>query len=379
MKVLFVACQDDPFDHNAGSGKDYELYHGLKHNGADLVLAGPFPFSQNFLERIYRKFHLKLFKLRPLKYPESFLKKAANNVSEMIRVHQPEVIFSKYLPILAKVKSDVPIVVLSDTTLAGSQRDWPIFSHYAYLLQLQAEKIAYSKASKIIVHSDWSVNDLLSVYKQSRDKIFMTPCPASIPDNIIPTTIKPNDLDPIKLLLVGREYHRKGIDIAIEVTNQLSRLGYKTLLRIVGLDGENTDTIKFMGLYNKTIPEQLKDYVANYAWANFLIHPARFEAAGIVPSEAAAFGVPTITNNVGGLGTTVADGVSGIVLPKLSPPEEYVKALIHYIEHPEDYIKLCKTTRERYQKELNWWVVSKKVYDLCLEAAAENITQKNLD
>jgi glycosyltransferase involved in cell wall biosynthesis len=156
-------------------------------------------------------------------------------------------------------------------------------------------------------------------------------------------------------------------------------LGYKTLLRIVGLDGENTETIKFMGLYNKTIPEQLKDYVANYEWANFLIHPARFEAAGIVPSEAAAFGVPTITNNVGGLGTTVADGVSGIVLPRLSPPEEYVKALIHYIEHPEYYIKLFKTTRERYQKELNWRVVSKKVYDLCLEAAAENITQKNLD
>lgn len=376
MKVLFVACQDNPFDHNAGSGKDYELYHGLKQNGADVVLAGPFPFSQTLIERIYRKFHSKLFKRRPLKYPESFLKIAARIVTEMIKTHNPDVIFSKYLPILAKVKTDLPIVVLSDTTLAGSHREWPIFSQLAYQIQLNAEKKAYSMASRIIVHSQWSVNDLVKVYKQPGEKVFMTPCPASIPDNIIPSSIHSKDLVPLKLLLVGREYQRKGIDIAIEVTNQLNRLGHKTLLRIVGLNGESTETIQFMGLYNKTIPEQLQEYVSNYEWANFLIHPARFEAAGIVPSEAAGFGVPTITNNVGGLGTTVSDGISGIVLPKLSPPEEYIKSLIQYIEHPEEYNNLCKTTRERYEQELNWGVVSKKVYDLCLEAASAKKTQK---
>jgi glycosyltransferase involved in cell wall biosynthesis len=376
MKILFVACQDDPFDHNAGSGKDYELYHGLKDNGAELVLAGPFPYSQTFLERVFRKFHSIFFKRRPLKYPESFLKKAARVVTEMIQTHQPDVIFSKYLPILAKVKTDVPIVVLSDTTLAGSHREWPIFSELAYQIQFYAEKKAYTMASRIVVHSLWSVNDLLKVYKQSPEKIFMTPCPASIPHEIIPSKIQPNDLDPLKLLLVGREYHRKGIDIAIEVTNQLNRMGHNTLLRIVGLDGESTDAIKFMGLYNKTIPEQLQEYVSNYAWANFLIHPARFEAAGIVPSEAAGFGVPTITNNVGGLGTTVLDGISGIVLPRLSPPEAYVQSLIYYLEHPEEYSNLCKTTRERYENELNWGVVSKKIYDLCLEATSEKKTQK---
>lgn len=376
MKVLFVACQDNPFDHNAGSGKDYELYHGLKQNGADVVLAGPFPFSQTLIERIYRKFHSKLFKRRPLKYPESFLKIAARIVTEMIKTHNPDVIFSKYLPILAKVKTDLPIVVLSDTTLAGSHREWPIFSQLAYQIQLNAEKKAYSMASRIIVHSQWSVNDLVKVYKQPGEKVFMTPCPASIPDNIIPSSIHSKDLVPLKLLLVGREYQRKGIDIAIEVTNQLNRLGHKTLLRIVGLNGESTETIQFMGLYNKTIPEQLQEYVSNYEWANFLIHPARFEAAGIVPSEAAGFGVPTITNDVGGLGTTVSDGISGIVLPKLSPPDKHVESLIHYLNHPDEYQQLCKTTRERYENELNWGVVSKKVYDLCLEAASAKKTQK---
>ncbi|MCE5207921.1 MAG: glycosyltransferase, partial [Chloroflexi bacterium] len=102
----------------------------------------------------------------------------------------------------------------------------------------------------------------------------------------------------------------------------------------------------------------------------FLIHPARFEAAGIVPAEAAAFGVPTITNNVGGLATTVADRVSGVVLPKHSPAESYVRVLKEYCDNPVAYHLLCETTRQRYETELNWDVVSKKLYRICLDACS---------
>ena len=365
MKVLFVACTDDPFDHNAGSGKDYELYHGLLRNQAEMVLAGPFPFSQTLTERVYRKAHGILFKRRPEKYPRSFLRKAAREVQEMIRREQPDVIFSKYLPIIARLKTEVPIVVLSDTTLAGSQREWPIFTELAYRSQFNVEKKAYGMASGIIVHSDWSVTDLLQDYQQPREKILMTPCPASIPAQVIPERIAAKSLDPLKIVLVGRDRVRKGVDIAIEVVRRLNAAGFQTVLRVVGLSGESDDMVQYMGLYNKSIPEQLAGYVANYEWANFMIHPARFEAAGIVPAEAAAFGVPAITNDVGGLGTTVKDGVSGVVLPRLSPVEDYVRVLAGYLEHPEEYEALSRSTRQRYEEELNWGVVSRKVYQLC--------------
>jgi glycosyltransferase involved in cell wall biosynthesis len=139
-------------------------------------------------------------------------------------------------------------------------------------------------------------------------------------------------------------------------------------LRIVGLKGESDDTVQYMGLYNKTIPQQLEAYVSNYQWANFLIHPARFEAAGIVPAEAAAFGVPTVTNDVGGLATTVADRISGVVLPKHSPAEGYVRVLQEYQSDPAAYRMLCESTRKRYENELNWDVLSIKLYRICQEA-----------
>lgn len=375
MKVLFVACTDDPFDHNAGSGKDYELYHGLLQNQAEMVLAGPFPFTQTLVERVSRKLHGMLFKRRPVKYPASYLKHAARQVNELIRIHQPDVIFSKYLPIIARLKTSIPIVVLSDTTLAGSQREWPIFSELAYQRQFREEKKAYGMAAGIIVHSVWSVNDLVNTYRQPREKILMTACPASIPIEVIPETISKKELEPVKLLLVGRDRERKGVDIAIEVTRLMNQTGVKTELRIVGLSGDNDETVQYMGLFNKTIPQQLAAYAANYAWANFMIHPARFEAAGIAPSEAAAFGVPTITNDIGGLGTTVADGVSGIVLPRLSPPQLYAQSLLNYLSDPDQYEKLCRTTRERYDLELNWGVVSSKVYALCEKVSGQAIAR----
>jgi glycosyltransferase involved in cell wall biosynthesis len=98
----------------------------------------------------------------------------------------------------------------------------------------------------------------------------------------------------------------------------------------------------------------LREYISQYQWAHLLIHPARYEAAGIVCSEAAALGVPTITNAAGGLATTVKDGVSGIVLPRGSAAETYVSAIEGLLEDPHKYQQMSRSARERYAHELNW-------------------------
>ena len=78
-------------------------------------------------------------------------------------------------------------------------------------------------------------------------------------------------------------------------------------------------------------------------------------------SEAAAFGIPTITNNSGGLSTSVKNGISGIVLPQGSTPDAYANIIIGLMKNPKNYFDLCKTTRLRYEKELHWGVAGKKV------------------
>jgi glycosyltransferase involved in cell wall biosynthesis len=364
MKVLFITCLQSPYDHNAGSGKDYDLFQGLLRNDVEVRVVGPFPFSQNLLEKVFRKAQALLFSKRPIKYPVSFLNNAAKQAMIAIEQFQPDVVFSKHVMIVSRLKTQVPIVVLSDTTLYGSEQDWPTFSRMAYWRQERWEQKAYQMASKIILQSQWSADIMTQHYNQPSEKVRVIPAPASIPVSVVPEMISPPELSPLKILLVGRDYHRKGIDIAMEVVRQLNQHGNRAYLRIVGLDGDSSEQIRFMGLYNKTIPDQLEGYAANYRWANFLIHPARFEGAGIVPAEAAAFGVPTITNDVGGLGTTVVDGVSGVVLPKHSPPEAYVTVLERFVHAEDEYISLCQRTRERYEKELNWESASRRVVEI---------------
>ena len=103
--------------------------------------------------------------------------------------------------------------------------------------------------------------------------------------------------------------------------------------------------------------------------ANLLIHPARVDTSPIVSSEAAAFG--TITNNISGIGTSVKNSVSGIVLPKDSPSEAYAHTIVDLIHDPKRYYRLCEATRQCYEQELNWDVAGKRVMELVHGVVAE--------
>jgi len=186
-----------------------------------------------------------------------------------------------------------------------------------------------------------------------------------IPENVDVPGCKRLDA-PFRLLLVGRDSKppRKGIPIAIEVVHKLNAAGLPAELTICGTPGQSDQYVKYVGPFTKSIPEQLDKYVDLYRQAHLLIHPAIFEAAGIVPSEAAAFGTPTITNNAGGLATTVADGESGIVLPTWSGADIYVKSILDLVNNPSYYYDLCQKTRGRYERELNWDCTGKWMADL---------------
>ena len=124
-----------------------------------------------------------------------------------------------------------------------------------------------------------------------------------------------------------------------------------------------------MGVYNKEDPQELSNYFENFGWAQLLVHPSRFHSAGIVISEAAAFGLPTITNNVGGLATTVQHGYSGIVLPERSRASAYCQAIIDLMQEPQRYQSLRKNVRKRFDEELDWQVAGVKLSDFVRQAA----------
>jgi glycosyltransferase involved in cell wall biosynthesis len=355
MKILFVAARWDPKDPDSGSGLDYNAYITLKKYWPDIKIVGPFKSDQNLLERGVDKLSRLITKKRFLKFYPSYIRLSNRIVQKAIESYQPDLIFSKSSIPLINVEFSCSFLYMTDSSIEWVKKQWPYFTDLGFAIMQKWERKVIDKASHILTFSEANGDVLKDFYQKPAEQVTVHPVPSSLPHKqcgFVEKTLDPTK--PIRLILVGRAFHRKGVDIAMEVTQMLNNYGIPTQLRVVGQDGPSSEHIQFMGLYSKNEPETQAQYLENYRWAHFHMFPSRFDTAGITPSEAAGFGVPTITNAAGGLATTVKDGVSGIVLPENSPASRYVDVIKGYVEHPQSYHALRQTTYQRYQLELTW-------------------------
>lgn len=373
MKVLYASCRYDPLDRDAGSGVDFNIYEALKKKGFELQIVGPFKDQPAFIERVYRKVHRVFSRKLTAKFSEAYLRASARAVAQAAREFQPDAIFSHNLIPLVYLQTALPVVYKSDAVLWNMHDQWPTYSRLELLRMLRWERTALSKSTRIITASRWAAEALTGHYRIPTERILVLPIPSSLPMSEIPREVEHATLDPhdLHLLAVAKDYHLKGIDIVEETVEILQSKGIHATLRVAGHSRPGSDNVKYLGLFRKDIPVERAEYLAQYQWADFLLHPARYEAAGIVCGEAAAFGVPTITNAIGGLATTVEDGVSGVVLPISSPAQAYAEVIYHYLDNPGLYTRLRETTRERYERELNWNAAGDKISNLIREAVEE--------
>jgi glycosyltransferase involved in cell wall biosynthesis len=374
MKVLFVAFHD-PTVMDLASGSDYFHYKAICENGFDVKVIGPFDPRPVLLERLVERLYQKTGKRYP-KFKLTTAWVASQATNQAVRKWKPEVVFSIVPFPLIFYREKAPCIYRLDTTFYGVEEFWPTYGRLGLWASMWQEKRAYRNSARVITTSEWSKNILVKNYKVPESRIRVYPMPSALPMEIVPQKIDISNwkalLGTFRLLFVGRDYRRKGLDIAIEVTRRLDADGFPTELTVCGVEGQSDRLIKFVGPFMKNDPKELDQYTELYRRAHLLIHPAYFEPAGIVPGEAAAFGTPTITNDTGGIATTVKDGVSGIVLPRASPAEVYVEKIKELIANPESYYQLCRTSRERYELELNWQVRGKWLGRLLCEVAAES-------
>ena len=358
MKVLYVALHD-PTVLDLASGADYFHYQAMLQEDFEVMWIAPNPKRPLWIEAMAVRVFQRTGK-RFVKYHLSTVWTASKAVEKVVKAWKPDVILTFDMASLVFYHGDTPAVLSRDTTLYGQQQFWPVYGRLAMAINTWQEKLAFRNTARVLTNSQWSKKVISTKYgvPPSRIDIFVFPpaFPAQvIPDKVDVTRWKKLE-SPFRLLLVGRDTlpPRKGINIAIEVVRKLNAAGLPAELTICGSQGQADRYVKYVGPFTKSIPEQLDKYVDLYRQAHLLIHPAIFEAAGIVPSEAAAFGTPTITNDAGGLATTVAEGESGIVLPTWSKPDIYVKAILDLVNNPGAYYALCRKTRARYERELNW-------------------------
>jgi len=158
-----------------------------------------------------------------------------------------------------------------------------------------------------------------------------------IPCGVDTTLFRPGDRDVVRariapgdaplLLYVGRIAPIKGLETLLDALACLRARGSAARLVIVGgeadepVDGHEAairqrvdvlrlrDAVHFVGAQPQ---EALRDY---YVAADVTVLPSYYESFGMVALEAMACGSPVIGSRVGGLATTVRDGVTGFLVP----------------------------------------------------------------
>lgn len=131
---------------------------------------------------------------------------------------------------------------------------------------------------------------------------------------------------PFRVLYVGYMRHEKGTDLLVEAFDHVLDVWPNAELDVVGArDGGSgmaagferaltalgrKGTVRFLGHRNFG-----PDLFQCFADADVLVVPSRTEGTPRVLVEARAFGCPTIATAVGGIPTSICDGIDGLLVP----------------------------------------------------------------
>lgn len=320
-----------------------------------------------------KKFHKRFFGRNYLAERDTLLlKKYSRQIAEQVDSLNPDVVFSSGTMGISYLDCKQPIVFWTDVPFAGLIDFYPKYqslSKETIRQGVHAERSALERAKRVIYTSDWAAQIAISQYDVSPEKVHVVPRGANIESE--PTLedvrhfIATRPKGECRLIFLGKDWQRKGGDIAIAVAKYLNEAGLNTRLVIVGNEPQAgcdyPEFVEFTGFVSKSTPEG-RDFLRQViSRSHFLLMPSRAETFGIVICEASAFGVPSLTSNVGGVPSAVQDDVNGKTFSLDEGSEAFGNYIIDLMADYRAYEALALSSYEDYQTRLNWRVIGKQL------------------
>jgi len=251
----------------------------------------------------------------------------------------------------------------------------------SFQLKLTVRRTA-KKAARIVTVSEYSRQDLLSIYRLPPEKVVVTY--NGVESRFTPRPSVPNEAEEIRgrfgisrdfLLAVGSLQPRKNLVRLIRAYAKLrsEREGFTQQLVIVGrklwLTHEIFDEVKRQRWGDDVI---LTGYVADedlpalYRAARAFVYPSLFEGFGLPPLEAMACGTPVVTSGVSSL-PEVTGGAALLIDP--TDEQALANALIEVVNDERLRAELREKGIAR-AKQFTWRDAAEKTLKLYQEAYA---------
>ncbi len=364
MKVGFVA-RWNPLDKKAWSGISFYSYQQIKKYAEVEIFNFKLPGYLRERLTTQKSINRRFFKKQTaVEFLKAYSKYFSKQLQRELKKRPVDVLFvTASSQLIAYIKTDIPIIYMTDATFQQLQGYYPSFSNLArYNIKegIELDKRAFHNATHCMLASDWNRNSAIQDYGIEDNKISVVPCGANL--DIIPSASEINCNAQVRcnLLFLGVEWDRKGGDIALETVRNLKQKGINATLHIVGCvpphDITGDEGVIVIPFLDKNNEDEFKKLNQLFLQIDFLLLPTRAECAGIVFCEASAYGIPSITTDTGGVTSYVLNGINGYTLPYDANAIDYADKIISIFKNPAEMQRMRIATRQRFEEVLNWEV-----------------------
>jgi len=363
-KVIAYITETSPGNKHAWSGTAHYVFNALKNSDFTVIALGPArPGFIRIILAALNKLSLFIFRKRidfrhSKIYSKSF-SKIFNNKLEQIKYDA--IVVCGPTECGAYLITKKPIFYVLDRTVAGAINYHTILTDLWYFSMTESvftDKKAMEESSLLFFSSHWAAEHARLLYRIPSNKIKVVPFGANldkIPDRV--TALTPKSTERWKLLLIGTYWENKGADIAYSALLHLLEKNVNAELTVVGCEPAERishERLTIVPFVDKNSNDGIKKIWELYLSHHFFILPTRFDCTPIVFCEASAFGLPILSANTGGVGGHVKENINGFLIPFEDKGEGYAKKIIEVISEKGSYSKLCASSRDHYESELNW-------------------------
>ncbi len=385
-KIAYLTSKN-PLDKGESSGVYYYQSLALKKQNIELCYLGPannlviafirtvFNFLRKFMIKKYNTQHCIIISKI---YGRIFSKKLQNGNYDLVFA-------DKASCEIAYLNTDIPVLYSTDATFNLIHNYYPEFSNLLKVSEKEGniiEQRTLSISSMVLCVSSWAASSVINDYNYPSTKIHVIPRGANIdstPDRAI--IIRKNKTGICRLLFIGRDIYRKGYDVAYNTMVYLRSKGVPVKLTVAGCSppakyvDEDVEIIPHIDKNTKSGVEQFDKIMFN---SDFFLLPTRAEAMGIAFCEAAAYGLPVITRDTGGVTEVVKNGINGYALNYEADHREFGEKIMEIFGSDEKYHNLIRSSRDYYEQRLNWDVWGIRIKNILDDYFASRSTQESV-